>query len=313
MIFQHSSKKIIGFLLLMSTIDSGIINTPQTVPEGDNPASQKNLARLINDFTPEHWKIYDRVMHFTPKTLYQQINGRAEYYIAYNVVGLTFASLDNEADSDISLNISIFDMGSPINAFGAFSGERSNEFQSLDLGREAYVTDANYYIWHGQYYIQIMALDTLKVLKTVGADIAKKLTIVLEDSREPVWGLTMLPEANRVPHSIQYFAVDAMGLDFMRNTFIAKYRIGETVLSAFLSKDISSESAQRTLNNFTIHAKQYGSGSCLISRDNIQLLSCDMGGSYDVIFQKDSFIAGVTGIENENMAIQAAIDLWKQI
>ena len=38
-----------------------------------------------------------------------------------------------------------------------------------------------------------------------------------------------------------------------------------------------------------------------------------MGDSYDVICQKDSLIAGVTGVENGSLAIQATIDLWKQL
>ena len=57
---------------------------------------------LINNLTPKHWTIYDKVMHFTAENLYEQINGRAEYYIAYDVIGMTFASFDKKTDSDYS-------------------------------------------------------------------------------------------------------------------------------------------------------------------------------------------------------------------
>jgi hypothetical protein len=300
-------------MLLVIVVMLGYIVIQQTAPKSDYATSPERLAILVNNLTPNYWRIYDKVMHFTAENLYEQINGRAEYYIAYDVIGLTFVSFEKKTDSDFSINLSIYDMGTPINAFGVFSGERSLEYQRLELGRDAYRSGANYYIWQGQYYIQIIALDTLKELKYVGSEIAQKLTNLLQDSGESVWGLTMLPKANRVPQSIQYFVVDAMGLDFMQNTYTAKYYKGEIVLSIFLSKKNSSESAQGTLNRFTAHAKQYGKGINFISKDKIKLVSCDMGDGYDVIFQKDSLIAGVTGVKNESLAIQATIDLWTQL
>ncbi len=311
--YYKSQKILIGFILFVVIVILGYKVVQLTVSKSDFAASPKRLAMMVNNLTPKDWKIYDKVMHFTAENLYEQINGRAEYYIAYDVIGMTFASFDKKTDSDFSTNLSIYDMGTPMNAFGVFSGERSLNFQRFELGRDAYRSGANYYIWHGQYYIQIIALDTLEEIKFVGSELAKKLTNLLQDSGEPVWGLTVLPKANRVPQSIQYFVADALGLDFMRNTYTAKYYKGETELSIFLSKQNSSETALRTLNKFTAHAEQYGKGINSISKDNIKLVSCDMGNSYDVIFQKDSLIAGVTGVENESLAIQATIDLWKQL
>jgi hypothetical protein len=311
--FNKSLKILIGLVLLVVLVMLGYRVVELTAPKSDYVTSPKRLAMIVNDLTPKNWAIYDRIMHYTAENLYEQINGRAEYYIAYDVIGMTFASFEKRTDSHFSINLSIYDMGTPINAFGVFSGERSPECQSLELGREAYRSGADYYIWQGQYYIQIIASNTSEESKYVDSELAKKITNLLPDSGESVWGLAVLPKANRVPQSIQYFLVDAMGLDFMRNTYTAKYYKGETVLSIFLSKEDSYESAQKTLNKFMAHAKQYGKGISLISQDNIELISCDMGNNYDAIFQKDSLIGGVTGVENESLAIQATIDLWKQL
>jgi hypothetical protein len=310
---KKSLKILIGFIVFVVVVFFGYKYVQQITPKSDDTTSLKSLAMIVNNLTPEHWQMYNKVMHFTAENLYEQINGRAEYYIAYDVSGLTFASFEKISDSDLFINLSIYDMVTPLNAFGVFSGERSSGSQRLELGRDAYISGANYYIWHGHYYIQIIALDTLEEFKTIGAEIAKKLTDILSDSGEPVWGLTALPKSNRVPQSIQYFTVDALGLDFMHNTYTAKYKRGESVLSVFLSEKNSSESAQIILDNFTTYAKKYGEGINLISQDKIKLVCCDMGGSYDVIFQKGSLIAGVTGVEKESLAIQATIDLWKQL
>ena len=38
-----------------------------------------------------------------------------------------------------------------------------------------------------------------------------------------------------------------------------------------------------------------------------------MGGSFDVVFQKGRVVAGVSEVEDQEMAIRASVDLWKQI
>ena len=311
--FYKSPKILIGVILFLVVILFGYKTNRLFAQKGGNTNSLKELIKIVKNLTPKHWKIYDEVMYFTAENLYEQINGRAEYYIGYDVIGLTFVSFDKKLDSENSINLSIYDMGTPTNAFGVFSGERSMDSQRLELGREAYRSGANYYIWHGQYYIQIITFDTSYELKDVGKKLAKNLSDLLEDRGEPVWGLSVLPKENRIPQSIQYFAVDAMGLDFMRNTYTAKYYKGDSVLSVFLSRKNSSDSAQKTLNKFTTHAKQYGKGIDYIDKENIKLASCDMGSSYDVIFQQDSLIAGVIGVKIKELAIQATIDLWKQL
>jgi CubicO group peptidase (beta-lactamase class C family) len=278
-----------------------------------NATSPERTAMMVESLTPKGWELHDRVMQFTPENLYEQINGRAEYYLAYDVMGMTFASLDKSSDSSIFVNLSIYDMGTPTNAFGVFSGERPLEAPRLKLGRDAYHTGANHYIFQGQYYIQITAAANTDELRQVCMDLAEKVTDLLQDSGQPVWGLTALPETDRVPQSIQYFLVDALGLDFMRNTYTAKYYRGETIVSVFLSQQDSPESARETVAKFKEHAILYGKGVDILSEDGVELVSCDMDGSYDIVFQKGRLVAGVTEVKDKKLAVEAAIDLWKQL
>jgi hypothetical protein len=279
----------------------------------DNTNSPKKTAMMIESLTPEGWKLHDKVTQFTPENLYQQINGRAEYYLAYDVVGMTFASFDKSADDSIFIDLSIYDMGTPTNAFGVFSGERPLDVPRLKLGRDAYRIGANHYIFQGQYYVQVTAADDTDELRQVSEDLAEEVTDLLQDSGQPVWGLTALPKADRVPHSVQYFLVDALGLDFMRNTYTAKYHKGKSIVSIFLSRQDSPESARKAVAKFKEHANLYGKRADNLSEDGIELLSCDMNGSYDVVFQKGRLVAGVTGVKDERLAVEVTIDLWKQL
>jgi hypothetical protein len=319
-----------------------------SIDEGNSATSPAKIAKMVESLTPKGWELYDTVMQFTQENLYQHINGRAEYYLAYDVIGMTFASFEKSIDEDFGekgdisfINLSIYDMGTPTNAFGVFSGERSLEVQRIKLGHDAYRIGANHYIFQGQYYIQIIAADDTDELRQVCMDLAAKVTDLLPDSGQgegfrvgksgdalsfgnpvsptlrrekgDIWGLTALPKANRVPQSVQYFLVDALGLDFMRNTYTAKYYRGKSIVSIFLSQQDSPESARTTMTKFKEHANLYGTGVDIISVDGIELVSCDMDGSYDVVFQKGRLVAGVTEVKNQELAVEVAIDLWKQL
>jgi hypothetical protein len=273
----------------------------------------KKLATFLATLTPKGWEIYDEIAQFTAENLYEQINGRAEYYLAYDVVGATFASFDKSGENSDSINLTIYDMGTPTHAFGVFSGERSFDAARLKFGRDAYALDANYYVWKGQYYIKIISTGTTDELRQNGMNLAKNLDAFLPDSGEPVWGLGALPKKNRVPQSIQYFLVDALGLDFMLNTYTAKYYKNGQVISVFLSARDSLERAETTVRKFTRHANSYGAGCHGKTAKGVELVACDMRGSYDVVFQRGFLVAGVTDVLDENLAVEAAIELWRQL
>ena len=99
------------------------------------PAASKNLSAKVDDFTPPGWQIYERAKQFTPQNLNEQINGRASLFLAYDVRRLTFVSFFQDVDIARFVNLSIYDMGEPTNAFGIFSVERDLEASTLNLGR----------------------------------------------------------------------------------------------------------------------------------------------------------------------------------
>lgn len=279
---------------------------------GQLDASQ-NLAEAVAGFTPQGWHIFDAVKQFTPETLYEQINGRASFFLAYDMIRMTYASFVDDDEMAKFLNLSIYDMGTPTSAFGVFSAERTPGESPLGLGRAGYRSAANYFIWQGRYYIRIISSGATDGFKRIGLELARKVTGFLPDSGEPVWGLAALPLTDRMPQSVQYFKVDAMGLDFMRNTYTADYRKDNTLVTAFLSRHDSAQSARAAVVRYTGFAEKYGRGIERLKTGGVALVSCDMGGSYDVVFHKGRLMGGVSAAEDRNLAIRAAIELWQQL
>jgi hypothetical protein len=204
-------------------------------------------------------------------------------------------------------------MSTPTYAYGAFSGERSLGAPQLELGREAYYSGGNYYIWKGQYYIQLSTFDNTPELQRACLDLAEKITANLSDAGQPVWGLKTLPAHNQVPQSVQYFLVDALGHSFLHDTYTAKYYKDNIEISVFLSQQDSPVSAETIITKFKNHVNKYGKGVEVISVDGIEVLVCDLGKYYDVIFQKGSLVSGVTGVKDKSLAVETSIDFWKQL
>ena len=54
--------------------------------------ASKSLPVMVTGSTPKGWQIFDEIKQFTPENLYEQINGRAAFFLAYDMIQLTYVS-----------------------------------------------------------------------------------------------------------------------------------------------------------------------------------------------------------------------------
>lgn len=268
-----------------------------------------NLLETVSDLAPEGWELYDEVLHFTPDNLYEQINGRAELFLAYNVKSLTYATFDETRGGTSSVNLSIYDMGTALNAFGVFSVERSSGELPLQIGREAYRSGANHYVWKGQYYIKAIASDPGKKAQEAAWEIIHGASNQLSDSGEEIWGTGVFPQEDLVSDSIKYFLVDALGLDFLQNTFTALYLKDGTPLSAFISKTPSEAEALESMRLYSAFGERYGQSTETTRERGFGFLICEMQRGYDVVAVKGVYLIGVTSVPNREQALRRALEL----
>ncbi len=289
--------------------DAGIAHS------GSAPASYSDdhLPRELARMAPRGWEPAGSVRRFSPENLWQQINGRAEFFLSYGMARMTFVIYERPLDPETFIEVSIYNMGNPTHAFGAFSAERQKDAAPVDLGRNGYRSGASLFLWKGAYYVRMIASEDDAVLQGNTLDLAEKMMGLLDDSGESVWGLEALPKQDRVPGSEQYFREDAMGIDFLRNTYMAQYRKKGVLVDLFLLKAKSAASAGSVLKQYTDYGNLFGEGSREIIRDGVMIILCDMGGSFDALFQKDTLVAGVVSVEERDLAIDSAVDIWRDL
>jgi len=295
-----------GFLVLMAAALMFVWPNRQLI-------AAQSLPELVTNCMPEGWQIFDKIKQFMPENLYVQIDGRASFFLAYDMVEMTYVAFENSAHPGQFIDLSIFDMGTTTNAFGVFSTERSPEAPSLDIGRSGYRSGANYFIWKGRYYIRLISSEATNELRRIGMDLIRKVIEHLPDSDDQPWGIIALPLKDRISTSIQYVKANAMGMEFMHDTYMAEYRKSSTKVTAFLSRRDSAESARDCVDQYATFAEKYGKGVERLRFEGVNLVSCDMGGSYDVVFQKGLLIGGVSSVDDRSLAVRVAVELWQQL
>lgn len=293
------------FMASVAFTFAGWIHAEGVVP------SRETLQKIVAGATPAGWELYDEVLQFTPENLYEQINGRAELFLSYNVVSLTYAAFDDSNDPSSSVNLSVYDMGTILNAFGVFSVERSLGETQVRLEREAYRSGANHYVWKGQYYIRAIASDSGKQAQGASREIVERVSSQLKESDEEVWGVSAFPAEGLVHDSLKYFLVDALGLSFMRNTFTALYRSDGNEISTFISKRASEAEAHAAFQAYSSFGERYGKGSQKTTEHGVESLICAMQRGYDVVARKGPYLVGVTSVPDRAIAIQKAVELHR--
>ena len=281
--------------LYEETAEGGVRETVSAMPQ----------PGLFSALAPTGWNQLGNVETFPADDLYVKINGRAEQYLAYNVKKLQFAGF---ANGNSFIDVFVYDMGEPENAFGIFSVERNTGQPPIAIGREGYRVEASYFFWKGPYYVQIIASETGESMAQAGLAITQKLANQLEDPGTPLWGLTALPEKDRVADTVKYLKKDALSLSFLQNTYTAQYQKDGEKITAFISRSTTPGEAQKTLQKYVEYLSEYGQVMDQKSQNQTTTVVGDMGGVYDVVFQQNEWVGGITFAQNQTLARQMIAD-----
>ena len=128
------------------------------------------------------WRVPGNVAHFTPDTLYQKINGRADTYLQFHVVGLTFGSYSHETESRRRVDVFWYDMGEPVNAVSIYQAEAPPEATAVSIGAEGYRVGGAVFFRKGSSYVQVMAGGPGEADADVVLEIARCIAERIDDT-----------------------------------------------------------------------------------------------------------------------------------
>lgn len=210
--------------------------------------SSAGISNNPEDMFPEFkgWELNVGERVYTPDNLWDIINGAADLYLSYDFQRLYTAEYYDDRDRQIK--VYIFEHSNPINTFGIYSQERSDDYELNETGAQGFKSGGAYYFIAGPYYVQISVhhgelRDTLDQLANL---INKKLDQRDRLPRE----LQLFPEKGKIPVSEKYIASNFLGYSFLHSAFVASYQQGEKTFKIFIINPEDKQETENILNNY---------------------------------------------------------------
>ncbi|MDX2038144.1 MAG: DUF6599 family protein [Isosphaeraceae bacterium] len=282
---------------------------PQYDPSRITPEIRKKtetIAKALEGLTPQGFTRKGHIERYSDLNLYEKINGRSEIFHAYDVAGMACATLTQASDPGKFIDIYIYDMSTPLGAFGISSVERAAGSRTVSIGDGGHRTDADLFFRKGRYYATILTSGPDADVQRAATSLAETLANRLKGEAAEIWGLEMLPAKDRRNDTIQYIMVDALGLDFLANAFLASYRSDAGEFTAFLARSETPEQAALVLSKYAAYLGEFGKSAEPVEIAGSRVILADVGGgSFDAACRVGSFVVGVTSARGRDAAVKA--------
>ena len=193
----------------------------------------------------EGWTQPGEVLIYDADTLWEYINGAAELFVSYGVRSCQTTDL---ASGDLTVTVDLYDMGTPLNAYGVFEREASGE--AVDVpGAVAALVSPPYQalLLKGSTYAKVNVFEG-ELTMDAGKDLLEALAAALpgEGSLPPEFGL--LPSNGKLAGSEAYQAEAFLGLTELTDCVFAEYGgDGEETWQGFVVLPDAASSVWETL------------------------------------------------------------------
>lgn len=230
------------FGLALIVADARSATTRLAMPT-ESSALKDMLPRLAD------WRPAEEARTYDPASLFEYIDGAAEAYISYDFKELAVGNYQH-GGSKAAMTVEIYDMGTPLDAFGIYSAERFPESRFIAVGIQGYMEEGSLNFLAGRYYVKLLVYEggdkTEAYLKSYGAAIASKIK---GPASFPAL-LKAFPAQGLVADSEKYVARNFMGFKFLNRGYGAAYKRDGQEFDAFVIEAKSVEDAIAMLKQF---------------------------------------------------------------
>ena len=273
-------------------------------PGPSSPGAAASPFPQVPGFTPQ-----GPVQRFGPENLSDKINGKAELYLAAGFQSLTVQSFSLADPPQAYLEVFLYDMGTPANAYAVFSSQRRPGAAPLALRPHAYATANALYFTSGRYYVEMILDRGVDDVAAVLTGLLSPLLAALPTEAAADSLAAAFPSAGLRSDSVQLLAADAFGLAGFNQVYTAEYSLPGGPATAFLAAAADAAAAAAAARRYREFLQ--ANGFQVVAEPglppDITVLSLeDFGAAVLVV---DRCVAGV----HEAPSWQAALELAQQL
>lgn len=165
---------------------------------------------------------------FPESSMYEKINGKAELYQEFGVVGLLTGTWQQ---GEHQWDMYLYYMKNARAATGVFLVERPDQYQPIPSAEQAYGTDGAHVSAFGNYYLQLLSVsphgDPQSVMGLADGIVEARKEAVVIDTGDGAdkFGL---PDDGQLPDSRSVYTSNAFGYQSLGNVLCAAYEVDGT-------------------------------------------------------------------------------------
>ncbi len=271
---------------------------PQAVA-GQALTAMASLIPEVSGFTP-----LAPPESYGPENLSDKIDGKAELYLSAGFKEMACQSFTLGA-AGAHVDVFIYDMGSPSNAFAVFSGQRRPGSPDISLTAHAYASANALFFTRGRFYAEIVADRASEAIISSLETYATALLAKMPSEGESRDLAGLFPREGLAPDSVRLSAADAFGLEGFNNVLTGEYSLKGGKATAFVAERDTPEQAQAEAGRYRdfLAANGYQAIRTPGAAEDNPVLGLD--NSFELVLVEGRTLAGV----HDATSLEAALEL----
>ncbi len=240
---------------------------------------------VIKPFTPEsETEIYD------PENLFEYINGAADNFLSYGFQQLTVRDFSFE---NVQFSVELYNMGTPLNAFGIYKSEKPQDAPGLKIGAESVISPPyQALLVKGNFYVKINAYEG-ELNASNGPKILKAVAEAIPGEDHFPEQISLLPGENKIPGSEGFIREAFLGMSFLKRCLFARYQLSDSTTFRYFiiipeKKEPTKKLWKKLASNWK--SEQLNETSILIKKIPYK--------GYAGVFMQEDLIYGVADCKN---------------
>jgi hypothetical protein len=194
------------------------------------------------------WKQSGEIQTFTPKTLFEYINGAADLYIMYEFQKLKVAEYKNEKKA--SVTVEVYEHKTPTHAFGIYSQERLPNANFVDVGAQGYIENNVLNFLTGSYYVKMTSYNTGAEDREILLTFAKKMSENLGTKGTLPAILSSFPEEGKKKNSEKFINRNFLGYSFLHSALTADYELPGKKFKLFVIEGVDKNDCKEMMQKY---------------------------------------------------------------
>lgn len=222
------------------------------------------------------WHATEPAVVFDTETIFKHINGEAELFFPYGFEKAAYVSYENQQFPDAAIEADIFQMGSPLDAFGIYSNFRYPDSDFIDIGCEGFLSDQQLMFYVDAYFVKLTTLGTIANPRDALRACAEVIRNRLPKSNAPPPELALVAVEGVVPRTETYIADSLLGYEFFPRGILANAVSGDDSFRVFVAIFSDETAAREGLeayiaflenNGGAVKQENVGSTPCRVAAD----------------------------------------------